>query len=145
MKRNSVIMGAVAALALGGAAWMMVGGADQAIAQENGAEGAPLVEITLPESLTAKQEMGKRAFDAVCADCHGENATGRLGMGPPLVHKIYEPSHHRDMAFLMAVQRGVRAHHWPFGDMPPQSGLTPSDVANIVDYVRALQRENGID
>jgi len=145
VKRNSVIMGAVAALALGGAAWIMVGGADQAIAQENGAEGVPLVEITLPESLTAKQEMGKRAFDAVCADCHGENATGRLGMGPPLVHKIYEPSHHGDMAFLMAVQRGVRAHHWPFGDMPPQSGLTPSDVANIVDYVRALQRENGID
>ncbi|MGR3582900.1 MAG: c-type cytochrome, partial [Pseudooceanicola nanhaiensis] len=44
-----------------------------------------------------------------------------------------------------AVQNGVRAHHWKFGDMPPQTGLTPSDVANIVAYVRELQRANGIE
>jgi mono/diheme cytochrome c family protein len=142
--RAVLMVASAAALSVGGAIWMTLGGSEPALAQ-SGEQGAPIVEIVLPDSLTPKQEMGKRAFDAVCADCHGQNATGLVGKAPPLVHKIYEPSHHGDMAFLMAVQRGVRAHHWRFGDMPPQSGLTPSDVANIVDYVRALQRENGID
>lgn len=36
------------------------------------------------------------------------------------------------------------AHHWTFGDMPPQTGLTRADVVAIVTYVRELQRANGI-
>jgi cytochrome c1 len=43
------------------------------------------------------------------------------------------------------VRNGVRSHHWGFGDMPPIDGLTDADVTNVVAYVRALQRENGID
>ena len=89
--------------------------------------------------------LGQRAFDAVCADCHGENAAGKMGFGPPLVHKIYEPSHHADMSFVLAVQNGVRAHHWQFGDMPAQSGLTQADVGGIITYVRELQRASGIN
>nr|WP_235823920.1 cytochrome c [Actibacterium lipolyticum] len=107
--------------------------------------GAPIVEVALPADLSASAKLGKRGFDAVCAACHGENGSGRQGMGPPLVHKIYEPSHHGDMAFLMAVQRGVRAHHWPFGNMPPQQGLTEGDVKAITAYVRELQQANGIN
>ncbi|MCA0920660.1 c-type cytochrome [Pseudooceanicola nanhaiensis] len=107
--------------------------------------GDPLVSIALPDSLSAEAALGQRAFEATCAACHGVNATGKMGFGPPLVHKIYEPSHHADIAFQMAVQNGVRAHHWRFGDMPPQEGLTPADVANVVAYVRALQRANGIE
>lgn len=106
-------------------------------------EGAPMVEVRTVE-LSGKKALGETAFTAKCASCHGENAAGRNGMGPPLVHKIYEPSHHGDHAFLLAAQNGVRAHHWPFGDMAPIEGLTQSDVANIVAYVRALQRANGI-
>jgi hypothetical protein len=49
------------------------------------------------------------------------------------------------MSFLMAVTQGVRAHHWTFGDMPPQEGLTQGDVRAIVAYVRELQRFNGIE
>ena len=89
--------------------------------------------------------MGQRAFEATCAACHGTNATGKMGFGPPLVHKIYEPGHHADMSFVMAVQNGVRAHHWPFGDMPAKTGLTQADVGNVIAYVRELQRANGIE
>jgi mono/diheme cytochrome c family protein len=109
------------------------------------AQGAALVAISLPETLSAQAVMGKRAFESTCITCHGKNATGKAGFGPPLVHKIYEPSHHGDMAFLAAVQAGVRAHHWRFGNMPPQEGLTRADTANIVTYVRELQRANGIN
>ncbi len=106
--------------------------------------GDAIVAVTIPTSLTDQEKQGQTAYNAVCAACHGENGAGRKGMGPPFVHVIYEPSHHGDMAFAIAVQNGVRAHHWPFGNMPPQAGLTGVDVANIVSYVRAVQRTNGI-
>lgn len=109
------------------------------------AEGAPIVAVALPDTLSAEAQIGKLGFDAVCAACHGENAAGREGMGPPLVHDYYRPGHHADIAFQMAAQNGVRAHHWRFGDMPPQNGLTRADVAAITEYVRALQRANGIN
>ncbi|WP_434288376.1 c-type cytochrome [Celeribacter sp. SCSIO 80788] len=108
------------------------------------AAGAPLVAVTLPDSLSTNAQIGKRAFDATCAACHGVKAAGVEGSGPPLVHVIYEPSHHGDMAFVMAAQRGVQAHHWRFGDMPPQEGLTEGDLKAIVAYVREVQRANGI-
>ncbi len=107
-------------------------------------DGAPIVSVTLPESLSPEARIGKTAFNATCADCHGDNGAGRDGYGPPLIHKVYEPSHHGDMAFQLAVQRGVRAHHWSFGDMPPQEGLTEGDVKAITSYVREVQRANGI-
>lgn len=106
--------------------------------------GAPLVSITLPASFSSQAKLGEQAFNAVCAACHGENAVGKEGFGPPLVHKIYEPSHHGDASFHLAVERGVRAHHWSYGNMPAQEGLTRGDVIGIVAYVRELQRANGI-
>ncbi|MFV1446219.1 cytochrome c [Phaeobacter sp. JH18-17] len=106
--------------------------------------GAPLTDVQLPHDLSQTAAIGKRAFDAVCAECHGTNAAGRNGIGPPLVHNIYEPSHHGDAAFLLAVRNGVRAHHWDFGSMPPQQGLTDGDVSGIIRYVRELQEANGI-
>ena len=97
------------------------------------------------EVMQILSQEGKVAFDVKCAACHGANATGLEGLAPPLVHKIYEPSHHGDEAFQRAVQYGVQAHHWRFGDMPPVAGLTRADVQGIVAYVRELQRENGIN
>ena len=107
-------------------------------------QGAPIVEVKLPAQLSPEAEIGKRAFEAKCAACHGANAAGQNGVAPPLVHKIYEPSHHSDMAFLVAAKNGVRAHHWDFGNMPPVEGLTDADVKMIARYVRELQKENGI-
>ncbi|WP_050526549.1 c-type cytochrome [Pseudorhodobacter aquimaris] len=104
-----------------------------------------LVFVAEPATLTEQENMGKRGFDAVCAACHGTNAQGKDGVAPPLVHRIYEPSHHGDMAFVLAAKNGVAAHHWPFGNMPAVEGVTDADVLNIVTYVRALQRENGIE
>ena len=86
---------------------------------------------------------GKIAFDANCAACHGTNASG-TDQGPPLVHDIYNPGHHADGAFFLAAKLGVRQHHWPFGNMPPQPQVTEQQVAAIVRYVRELQVANGI-
>ncbi|MES0883061.1 c-type cytochrome [Roseibium sp. SCP14] len=106
-------------------------------------EAGPIVIVTVPD-LTGEALEGQIAFQESCAACHGGNAEGRQGLGPPLVHNIYKPSHHGDGAFLLAANRGVRAHHWTFGDMPPVSGVNGQDIGKIVKYVRALQRANGI-
>jgi cytochrome c len=90
---------------------------------------------------------GKKLFDKHCAACHGADLKGNdkgEKKGPPLLHKIYEPSHHGDAAFQLAAKNGVRAHHWPFGDMAPVPQVTPDDVAHITAYVRAEQRKVGI-
>ncbi len=107
--------------------------------------GPAMVDVTVPETLSANAVIGKTAFEAKCAVCHGANAAGQDGVAPPLVHKIYEPSHHGDAAFLLAAKNGVRAHHWRFGNMPPVEGVTDGDVKMIITYVRELQRANGIN
>lgn len=107
-------------------------------------QGAPIMEVSLPAELTTEAQIGKRAYEAKCAECHGDKAAGKNGVAPPLVHKIYEPNHHSDMAFVLAAKNGVRAHHWRFGDMPPVKGVTDGDVKLIARYVRELQKENGI-
>ena len=86
---------------------------------------------------------GEIAFNGTCAACHGARAAG-TDEGPTFLDPIYRPGHHADGAFLAAVRLGVRQHHWPFGDMPPQEGLTNQDINNIVAYVRQLQDEAGI-
>jgi mono/diheme cytochrome c family protein len=106
--------------------------------------GAALVSVTLPDTLTAKAEMGKLAFEAKCAVCHGINAAGNPEAAPPLVHIIYEPGHHSDESFQRAAALGVQAHHWRFGNMPPVEGITRAEVETIIAYIRELQRANGI-
>lgn len=107
------------------------------------ANGA-IVSVTMPTELSQEAQIGQRGFEAVCADCHGLNAVGQNGVAPPLVHITYEPNHHGDGSFLSAVRNGVRAHHWNFGNMPVIEGLTDADVRAITQYIRELQRENGI-
>jgi cytochrome c len=102
-----------------------------------------LANLTLPPT-PAEHREGDSLFAASCASCHGQSARGTT-QGPPLLHIIYEPSHHSDAAFLLATQRGVAAHHWRFGDMPPQPDLDSTTVRKITAYVRWAQREVGID
>lgn len=144
MKTKLIAGGAALVIAAGGY-FLTRGGPPEETAKAPPVQGVPMVEVTLPDTLSAEAEIGKNAFDAVCAACHGQDAAGKVGFGPPLVHKIYEPNHHGDISFVLAVQNGVRAHHWRFGDMPAQDGLTQADVAGIVTYVRELQRTNGIN
>jgi len=100
------------------------------------------VDVRVPE-LSSVAARGKVAFDANCAQCHGKNAAG-TDKGPPLIHNIYNPGHHGDQAFLIAAKRGVRRHHWPYGNMPPQPQVTNAELTSIVKYVRELQVANGI-
>lgn len=112
--------------------------------KSNGTEGLAMVEVTIP-ALTGAALQGETAFNEICSSCHGKNAAGKSGVAPPLIHKIYEPSHHGDMAFVLAAKQGVRAHHWQFGNMPPVPDVSDQQITDIITYVRTLQRANGIN
>lgn len=133
-----------AIIVLAGLYWWLRPIPEVALAQTAPAvAGAEMVAVTMPE-LDAQATRGQGYFTAVCAKCHGPNAGGLDGLAPPLIHKIYEPSHHGDMAFVMAARRGVQSHHWRFGNMPPVEGLTDADLQDIITFVRSVQRANGI-
>ena len=136
---RTVLVAAIAAIATGGAWWLW--GQSDATMQ---GEGQALAVVTMPATLSPEAEAGQQAFAANCASCHGTNAEGRAGIAPPLIHKIYEPGHHSDMSFVMAARNGVRAHHWPFGNMAPMPGLTDTDLSGIIRFVREVQVANGI-
>ena len=125
----TAIVVAAAAIAYGGYRYFSPGSSETIV-------------VSMPR-LTGATATGYRLYAENCAACHGENGGG-TDTGPPFVHRIYEPGHHADAAFLLAAQRGVRAHHWRFGDMPAQPQVAPEDIDKIVAFVRAVQRENGI-
>lgn len=108
--------------------------------------GAAAQQWEVPEptrGLMPNPNLGKPLFETNCASCHGVDLNG-TDKGPPFLNRIYEPSHHGDVAFQVAAKNGARAHHWNFGDMLPVPGVTPDDVAHITAYVRMQQRKAGI-
>jgi len=86
---------------------------------------------------------GEALFNADCAPCHGQEAMG-TDHGPPLVNPIYQPDHHADASFYLAIRNGTRAHHWMYGNMPPVQGVSDDDATRIVAYIRWLQHQAGI-
>ena len=105
------------------------------------ADAAPTEVITgeLSEAALA----GEKLFIANCSMCHGARAGG-TNQGPPLVHQIYEPGHHSNASFVIAVARGVRAHHWDYGNMPAVPSLEIDEIHQVICYVRELQLANDI-
>lgn len=142
MNKGKIAVFATVAAVIAVAAIWTRGGETPPSAVANAGQAAA-VSVAVPASFSDEAKIGERAFNAICAACHGVNAAG-TDVGPPLVHEIYEPSHHGDYAFESAVTNGVRAHHWQFGNMPPQPALTKADLRSVIAYVRELQRENGI-
>jgi cytochrome c len=104
---------------------------------------SPTILSSADKPLPAELEEGEAKFNIFCSRCHGPQGKG-TNNGPPLVHKIYEPNHHADMAFQRAAAQGVRAHHWKFGNMPKIDGVKPEDISQIIAYIRWLQRQAGI-
>ena len=115
-------------------------GASEPVAEEPAADepvavtGGASPEIELP---------GEQLFIANCSMCHGVNASG-TAQGPPLLHEVYEPGHHPDASFIIAVSRGVRQHHWQFGNMPAVPDLSIDQIQQVVCFVRQLQVADGM-
>ena len=148
-----IALAAVAAIA-GGAWWMLrpapapapittAGQGARPGAAPANPETGETVAVSVPE-LSAQARRGQQYFQAACARCHGPNAGGIEGKGPPLVHSYYRPAHHADAAIMLAVRRGVQSHHWRYGNMPVIEGITDGEITDIIAFIRSVQQANGI-
>ena len=99
--------------------------------------------VTATPKVPFKYAVGVNKYRTNCSACHGEWLKGTK-QGPPLLHPFYKPSHHDDASFYRAASKGVRAHHWKFGDMPRINAVTREDMDKIIPFIRWLQKENGI-
>ncbi|MFS4581026.1 cytochrome c [Phaeobacter sp. C3_T13_0] len=144
MSHKYLLFGACAVAAVAAAYSLLRPEPTQHVRQLAPPEVSALVEIQMPQ-IEGNAVIGQRIFASACAECHGSNAVGIEGVGPPLIHVIYEPSHHADESFQRAVAMGVKSHHWRFGDMLPVGGLTRGDVAMVIAYIREIQHANGIN
>ncbi|MEM7428822.1 MAG: cytochrome c [Pseudomonadota bacterium] len=132
IRRTGTLL-ALGALALGAAVFLVTHSSQR--------EG--VINVSVPR-LSADAAAGRTTFNSICAACHGQDGSGS-DAGPPLIHKIYEPGHHGDHTFRLAVKTGVRAHHWSFGNMPPIADVSTRQVEHIISFVREVQRHNGIN
>jgi len=109
------------------------------------ATGGPkaIFDNPVEPEMTPQLNLGKMNYDAHCASCHGKSAGGS-DKGPTFISRIYHPGHHADGSFYLATKRGARAHHFKFGEMKPVEGVSDAQIKSILEYVRAVQKANGV-
>lgn len=95
-------------------------------------------------AVAAGGDRGAEVYASSCASCHGTELEG-TDKGPPQLSIVYEPGHHPDLAYETAIANGARQHHWNFGDMPPVEGLSESDVAAVIAFIRSEQERVGFE
>ena len=106
----------------------------------SGSGGEVSIQVQDPNLVSA----GADIYQASCASCHGSDLRG-TERGPSHLSAVYEPNHHSDAAFLLAVRNGSPQHHWRFGDMRPVDGLSDDDIAALTAFVRETQRVEGFE
>jgi cytochrome c6 len=103
--------------------------------------GLALLVVTAPSLLLAggNADSGKAVFDKKCALCHGKEGEGKPAiakmMKVELPHlgseKVQSKS---DAELTKVVKEGT-------GKMKPPTGLSDTDVANVIAYVRTLKQK----
>ena len=111
-------------------------------------ETAPAVTSDAPAPPTTAAALaipdGAAVYQQYCAECHGVDLRG-TDKGPSQLSIIYEPNHHGDYAYRVAIREGTREHHWWFGDMPPVEGITDLEIEKVISYIRAEQERLGFE
>ena len=118
------------------------GGDDDAAAPTATPTAEP-TQTPAPESRFSGVD-GRSLYGQACSVCHGQALEG-TNAGPTFLNRVYAPGHHADISFMFAIERGVRSHHWNFGNMAPVDGLTQEQVLAIIGFIREQQREAGIE
>lgn len=105
-----------------------------AIAIPGGA--AALAQTAAKPAHSGALEEGHRLFNSQCAHCHGEDA----GAEDPYYNLPQLLIDKNDAYFFATVGNGI-----PDKGMPPwKSVLSPRNIADLLAYLRSLQREQGL-
>ena len=103
-------------------------------------------DVTSPASTAAELAIpdGAEVYQQFCAECHGVDLRG-TDKGPSQLSIVYEPNHHGDYAYRVAIREGTREHHWWFGDMPPVEGISDLEIEKVISFIRAEQERLGFE
>ncbi len=103
-------------------------------------------DVTAPAGTAAELAIpdGAEVYQQFCAECHGVDLRG-TDKGPSQLSIIYEPNHHGDYAYRVAIRDGTREHHWWFGDMPPVEGISDLEIEKVISFIRAAQQRLGFE
>ena len=99
-------------------------------------------QIVVPQ-LSGDVLAGEGVYTRHCQSCHGVNTSG-IEKGPSFLHRVYHPGHHNDASIYVAVRKGSRQHHWRFGSMKPVEGISDAEIAQVIAYIRTMQKANGL-
>ena len=112
------------------------------------AQPAPALDTAVPPATSTATAPavpdGAAVYQQHCAECHGVDLRG-TDKGPSQLSIVYEPNHHGDYAYRVAIREGTREHHWWFGDMPPVEGITDLEIEKVISFIRAEQQRLGFE
>ncbi len=138
----AVVVGVLVAIAL-----VVLGGGGDGTDSATGLARDPMTgktEFDIPVQDPQLVAEGEVLYQSACAVCHGSDLRG-TPLGPSHLSVIYNPEHHGDGAFAVAVVNGVKAHHWGFGDMPPRPDISQEDFVRLIAFIRETQRVEGFE
>ena len=100
--------------------------------------------VTAPVVDLAADADGATVYQARCASCHGVDLRG-TDKGPSQLSIVYEPGHHSDYAYRLAIRNGTPQHHWSFGPMAPVAKITDDQIEAVIAYIRGEQQRLGFE
>ncbi len=122
VQRVSLVLGCVPLLL-----WLLAAAANPAVA-----DGGPPKNTRWVEASASNIELGKATF-GLCMACHGEDAAGRIGIGPRIASKTYLAAASDD--FLAQTIKNGRDGT----TMIPWKGiLSDQQVEAVIAYLRSL-------
>ncbi len=122
VQRVSLIMGGVPLLL-----WVSGSAARPAIADEGPPKNTRWVETS-----TGNVELGKATF-GLCMSCHGEDAAGRVGIGPRIASKTYLAAARDDF-----LARTIKKGRSDTTMIPWEQILSDQQVEAVIAYLRSL-------
>jgi disulfide bond formation protein DsbB len=141
-----LILGFLAAAAIGIVVLMALDplGPGQRTAAESTSTSTSTYAVEVGEVAAGDPVNGEAIYASTCATCHGPDAEGIQGLGPPLVDNEFVQSL-TDSELIAFINVGRDASH-PDNTtgvaMPPKGGnpsLTDQDIADVVAFLTTLQ------
>ncbi len=91
---------------------------------------------------------GKHTYDTICAACHGPDGAGKPGQAPPLAGSewVNAAGHQRIVEIPQLGLNGqvtVEGQSWNLSMAPMGAGLSDSDLAAVLTYVRSSWGNKG--
>ncbi len=123
VQRVSLILGCIPVLL-----WAQGAAADPAVS-----DGGPPKNTRWVKTSASNIELGKATF-GLCMGCHGEDAAGRVGIGPRIASKTYLAAASDD--FLAGTIKKGRS---PTTMIPWEKILNDQQVEAVIAYLRSLE------